>query len=342
MEILKHNQITEISNNQVIGKDIRTFLSVVSKESSNTYKTYENAINDFFLKTRKKNIDLIRVDDLNYSLKEIEKYQSDLLKTNKTSTVNTKMTAIKSLMDKLSQYDIPVNNKIFNIKKLKQYDVNSYDPMTMDEVKQVIELVKKTDLGEQKSLLVELAFVTAFRKSSLLNIKWHDIETRNGFYVIKALGKGKKWDTKKISDDLYVRLLEYKAKHNLENDDKVFSMSSKTVDRMMEFVRNNIDFGQRNITFHSFKKSSIEEVAILTNGDIKSMQRQGNHSNATTTLNSYLKNKDVNDLVLVDLNNNLNIDMLKDLTKEQILDIIMTCDRETQSKIMNVAKEKRS
>lgn len=330
------NNIIDFGNkNSVIGSDIRSFLDIVSVDSENTYKTYFTAINDFFLETRGKKIDFVREADLNYDLREIENYKLNLLKKYKSTTVNTKMTAIKNLMKKLKQYGLDVNVSVFDFKRLKQCDKISYDPLSLEEIKQIINLVSTTNLGKQKSLLIEMAFVTAFRKESLLSLNWNDLEYFNGYYTIKTIGKGKKNDIKKIPKNLYDKLIEYKNSSDSESDSKIFTMSSKTVDRMMLFINSNMNFGNRNITFHSFKKSAVEETAIVTSGDVKMMQKIANHSDATTTLNSYMSTKNLDDLIVLDLDRETGIEKIKDLSKDELINLIFSMDRETQMKIMN-------
>src|SRR5690606_11152967 len=151
-----------------------------------------------------------------------------------------------------------------------------------------IKLVLGTRQGKQKALLLRLAYATAFRKDSLLEIKKTDLIERQGVWFVRVLGKGNKWDMKKVSTDLKIELEMRIAE---SNNDKVFTLTSKTVNRMMNYIRGNIDFGDRKITFHSLKKSSIEEVALITSNDLKAMQNHGSHRSVMTTLNDYMAKK---------------------------------------------------
>jgi len=203
--------------------------------------------------------------------------------------------------------------------------------MTHQEVIDVINLVSKTRAGFQKSLLIRLAYSTAFRKESLLNLEWSDITNRDGVWFVKTLGKGKKWDYKKISNDLYDELMKHKSN---TDSDKIFTITLKTVNRMMNFIRDNIDFGSRKITFHSLKKSSIKEVALLTNYDLKAMQKQGCHSNIMTTLNDYMSEKSLDDLVIVDVNYHVPVEEFEKLSKEELINLIKSAERNIQIKLL--------
>lgn len=333
------NVLTLISSpDRTVYDAITSFLDSVGVESQNTRLTYEMAIKEFFRNTRNKEIENLSSKDLEYSVLEIEKYRNNMIGNFKNATINIKMIAIKRLFDKLARYDIVKTSTPFEMKKLKEYDTNSYDPMTIDEVRKSIEVVSSSKNGKEKALLIELAFVTGFRKHALLNVKFNDFKSVNGMYIVKVLDKGNKWSTKKIEPRLYNDVMEHKKSVDREN---VFKMSNTTVQRMMNLINKEIDFGDRYITFHSFKKASIEEVAIQTNFDIKAMQAQGNHADASTTLNVYMKNKNIEDMPTVSLNDSEpDLSAIKDLTKDNLFDIIGKLDRKTQIQIIELAKNK--
>ena len=334
------SNVVQISNMQesinVYGSII-TYLNRVGQDSENTAITYEKAIRDFFLTTRNKDIEYLNESDLNYSMQDVEAYQTELRKTCKASTVNTKMSAIKKLMDKLDGYGLKVNSKVFDVERYKEYDTVSYDPMSKEEVLKFMDIVSKTRKGEEKALFINVAFVTAFRKESILNLKWSDIEYFKGVWTIKTLGKGNVWDRKKIPQSLFLGLTEYREK--IPKRDRIFTLSNTTINGMMKLVRDEIDFGERTIAFHSLKKSSIEETAILTNYDLKAMQAQGNHANVATTLNNYMSAKKFDDMITLDLSEEFDFSILEGLSKEELIGIIKKADRVTQIKLINTAKE---
>ena len=214
-------QISNMQENINVYGSIVTYLNRVRQESENTAITYEKAIRDFFLTTRNKDIENLSEADLNYTMRDVEAYQTELRKTMKASTVNTKMSAIKKLMDKLDGYGLNVNSKVFDVERYKEYDTVSYDPMTKEEVLKAIEIVSETRKGEEKALFINVAFVTAFRKESILNLKWSDIEYFKGVWTIKTLGKGNVWDRKKIPQSLFLGLTEYREK--IPKREKIFT-----------------------------------------------------------------------------------------------------------------------
>lgn len=330
----KHN-VKRIDNKNIYNY-IQSFLNSVGVESDNTKNTYKIAITDYFRDVKGKDLRFVLESDLGTNLLEIEQYQSDLLKVYKRNTVNLKMTAIRMLFEKLSNYGFSVDLNAFNVKNVKNYDTEHYGSLTVKEVSDIADFVSSQRNGNEKKMLVKLAFATAFRKDSLLKLKWSDFTLEGSEVVVRCIGKGNVLDSKKISLELYNELLKIK------DSDIVFGkLSSSSVQRMMDSVNKNFDFGDRNITFHSFKKASIEYVAQISNYDLKLMQRHGNHASVTTTLNSYMTNKDINDLVVVDINSKNDENMyILGLTSSQVYDIINTMSKEQQEMFKKTAIER--
>ena len=317
---------------------IQSFLESAGVESNNTKVTYETAIKDFFKATRSKSLYELSRNDLIFSYIDVEKYRNGLIGTLKNASINIKMIAIKKLFDKLVKYEMVQDSKPFEMHKLKEHDIKSYDSMSIEEVRKCIDVVEASKNGFEKGLLIRLAFVTGFRKHALMTLKFANITNLNGQNVIKVLDKGNKWSTKKLDDELYEEIMQYKA---VVNRDNIFNLSNTTVQRMMKLINTKVDFGDRYITFHSFKKASIEEVAIQTNYDIKAMQYQGNHADVTTTLNVYLAKKTMDNMPTISLTGNEpDLSSLKDLTKDDLYDIISKLDRQTQIQVLELANKK--
>ena len=336
MQALK--KVVEINDYQKnVFEAIQSFLNSVGIESAHTRISYETSIRDFFMRTRNKKIEFLTEGDLEYTYYDVELYRNSLVGQYKNSTINSKMTAVKKMYDKFARYGINVNQSAFDLQKLKEYDTNSYDMMTIEEVNKAMDIVKKSRNGYEKRLLIKVAFSTALRKDVLLKLKWSDITTVGESNVIKTLGKGNKWSIKKIDTNLYNELMEYKE---IKKGENIFSLSSSAVQRMMDKIKESIDFGDRNITFHSFKKASIEEMGIQTNYDIKAMQKHGDHSDVSTTLNIYLAQKDIESMPTLSTDiSEVDIDLLKRLTREELIDIIDKADRETKIKLLDICKK---
>lgn len=310
---------------------IYSHLTRVGQNSINTKKTYERAIRDFFRTMRNKEIEELVENDLIFTKKQIKSYQVALKENYKGSTVNGAITALKECYEKLEEDGFQVSPLWFKLERYDEHDKEGYDTLSHLEVCNIIQLVSTTRKGSEKALLLRLAYATAFRKESLLSAKWTDIVMRDDIRYLKVLGKGNKWSYKKLSNDLYQTLMTHKESSKGE---KIFELTHKTVNKMMNYIRENMDFGDRNIVFHSIKKASINEVNILSGGDIKAMQAQGDHADASTTMNDYLAKKKIEELIVVDTYKHIPLEKFDDMSQEELIALIRSMDRTTQIRLL--------
>ena len=177
---------------------MNTFFTRIGQNSENTKATYERAIRDFFLVMRNKELERLVESDLIFTKPQVETYQVNLKSQYKSATVNNRISALKRVYSKLEDYGFEVKSSWFDLERYSEHDKESYDSMTLDEVKEAINIIKDTRKGTEKSLFIELAFTTAFRKESLRSTVFHDIYKHGDSWVIETIGKGNKKDTKKI------------------------------------------------------------------------------------------------------------------------------------------------
>jgi len=313
---------------------IRTYLIRKGQNSQNTASTYERHIRDFFRTMRGKELEQLIEEDLIFTKKQIETYQVALKERHKGTTVNNVISSIRECYKRLVDDGFNVDVSWFNVERYDEHDKESYDSMTHEEVLTAMELVSKTRKGKEKALFIRVAYATAWRLQSILNLEFNDIINIDDIWYIKTIGKGNKTSYKKLSDDLYQELMQFKEE---VKRDKIFQLTTKTIQKMMDYIRDNIDFGHRRIVFHSFKKASINEVSILSGGDIKLMQAHGDHANATTTLNDYVSKKNLEELLTVDVDTKIPLERLEDMSKEQLIDLIKKADRTTQIRLLKKA-----
>lgn len=325
-------QLNSKSEDKHVYGTIHTYLTRKGQTSVKTKETYERHIRDFFRTMRNKDLEDLVEEDLIFTKKQALSYQIALKELHKGSTVNGAITAVKECYKRLEDDGFDVNVSWFNLERYDEHDKESWDTLSHEEVIEIINLVTPTRKGKEKALLIRLAYATAFRKDSLLNIKFSDFPLIDGVRFAKVLGKGNKWSHKKISDDLYRLLMAHKE--SVDDREKVFELTPKTITRMMTFIKENMDFGNRKIVFHSIKKASVNEVNLLTGGDLKAVQQHGDHSNASTTFNDYMEKKKLEDLITVDINTHLPIDRLDDLTHDELLTLVKSMDRNSIIKIL--------
>lgn len=322
---------TRTADKNVYGT-IHTYLSRKGQNSLKTKETYERHIRDFFRTMRNKELEELVEEDLIFTKKQTESYQVALKNMHKGTTVNNAITAIKEVYKRLEDDGFDVNLSWFNLERYDEHDKQSWDTLSHEEVIEIIQLVTPTRKGKEKALLIRLAYATAFRRESLLTLKWTQFIIIEGVRYVKVLGKGNQWSHKKISDDLYQELMDFKVEQN--NQDKVFQLTPLTVNRMMNFIRENMDFGDRRIVFHSFKKASVNEVNRLSGGDLKLTQLHADHKDGSTTYNHYLEKRKKEDLITVDINTHLPVEKLSLLSHDELTALVLSMDRNTLMKIL--------
>ena len=323
------------TNDKNVWGCIDTFLTRVGQNSKNTRNTYERAIRDFFMDMRGKKVENLVERDLVFTKGQVESYQVRLKEKFKGTTVNTKMSALKKAYMKLEDYGFDVRATWFDVDRYSEHEKESYDSMTFDEVMKAIELIKETRKGEEKALFIEMAFVTAFRKESLKTISMNSIYRHNdGEYVVEVIDKGNRKSKNKISKDLYKRLYSFAKSEEKGLNENIFVLTNKTIRGMMDYIRDNIDFGKRRIVFHSLKKASIEEVALQTGYDLKAMQAQGHHASVQTTLDHYMSKKTVDDMEAVDMYSEAPVEEFESMSKEELLEMLNNAPRDIQIKLL--------
>lgn len=330
-------QLNQQGDNLNIYASIRTYLLRKGQNSENTKDAYERAIRDFFRTMRNKELEQLVPEDLIFTKQQIQSYQVALREQYKAKTVNGAITAIRECYKVLEDDGFNVDLKWFNVERYDEHDSEKYGTLTFEEVIAIIDFVSKTRKGEEKALLVRMAYATAFRKDTLLTMKWNQIVKIKDIWYAKVLGKGNKWRHKKLSDDLYNTLMKFKG--DAKDDEKIFELTDKTIKLMMKKIREQFDFGDRHIVFHSFKKASINEVNVISGGDIKAMQAHGDHSNAQTMLNYYMAEKELEELVEVDINRHIPVGKFDEMSHEALLALVKGMDRATQIRLLKKAGE---
>lgn len=324
-------QVLQISDRQTqetnnILESFRILIDTMKLRSINTATNYESRIRNFFLDTRKKELESLTYADLKFNKSDIKRYQIEMFNKNlKSSTISTRLSAIKKFYIALEDDGIPVDSKIFEIEIIDKKDTDKYDSLSVEEVSDIVSYVSKSPRNaDQKALLIELAFATSFRLKSLLTLTKDNFYIANDLYLVKVRGKGNKLDVKQIDKSLYERSL------SISEENKLFTLGERSIVRMMNDIRDHFDFGTRNIVFHSLKKAGIEYRGELTNYNVKAMQRQGNHTNASTTLNNYVKDYDLEELIPIDIHTTVDTSIINQVSHDELLSAISKLDTKTQ------------
>lgn len=327
------------SESAQIFNTIESFLSKRAKNSVRTMQEYKRDIEKFFKIVRNKTFSQLIVDDLKIKYEEVEKYQLILDEFYSESSVNRMIASITSFYQYLEKNEYPVKSINFKVERLKASKKSRHPSVNWETAEQCIELVKKTRKGDIKSLLIEFACVTCFRKEAILGITWNDFEQVDGIWQVSTktkMDKGQKILKASLHDDFMERLLKLKS-INSYKESKVFQISLTSVDQMMPWLSERIN---KHIVFHSFKKCGINEVGNQTGGNIKSMQTIGHHESAQTTLDNYTELEDNNPANHPSLLIGAKVDseIIESLSQEELVKLFHSMNRATQLQMVNKAK----
>jgi integrase len=328
-------KVTQLHINRVYD-GIKIFFDDIEEFSHNTRTTYERHIKDFFMFLKSKELQFLTESDLDIVKNDVLKFRKNLVKSEKYAnrTINQKVAAVKSLYVSLKSNKFNVDPSAFeSIRDLPEKQ-NHRGTLTAEEAQRMADLARTTErqLKEEKYFLIMTAIRTSIRLGALLKLEWSDIKEKETCYIVEVYDKGNKLDEKPITKEFYKQLSLLKQ----EGRERVFYLSKDAVNDMMGRLRELMGFEEeRNITFHSFKNVGVNYVLDVTNDPEKARQ-QGNHSSIQTTYKYYVdKNKDYSQMAGMLMDNQMDISMLEEYSKEQIIEAIIKCSQKTQIEVLD-------
>lgn len=335
------NNVVEIHENSYFNS-INTYFNTLRNKSTRT--EYEREIRKFFLKVKNQPLEFITLDDLLSINKEvIEQYRLYLQNIEKkgSSAIQKFTSALKNLYLYLASVEIPVKTIAFSSLSKIDDDTVEYEAFNYEQVEVAINTVQNTEKGDMKVALILTACYTSFRKNELLNLKYTGLKKIDGVWTIgfpKKVGKRNTENRMPIPDELYERIMALKAIYG-GPDDLIFKIQTKTIQKMMDRIRAALGIvnneGEGRYVFHSFKKFGVTEVAIITNGDVIKIQRQGNHKDPRTAIQTYAKVKDkYSDYPNLQIGKRVDVvSQLRGLGEDKILEILEKCSRSVHLEI---------
>ena len=317
METLLGNEVLEI---------YVQFIRTAEVNSPNTAKNYEVRIKEFFNIVFGKGVEEVTKSELK-KLKQVNvsTYANILIaKGNSKGTVITKLRSVKSFFKQLSingvvSYDLDVFKP--NMKSDEKHHDSLYN---MEEVEGLYNFIleNRKNFPLEQYLFVKSLFVTANRKSAMMNLEWSNIvkkfdyKTGKSVWVVEVLDKGSKIIEKPIADEFYEELLQ------LKEVDKVFpNITDDIIRGTMNAYTKHLNDG-RNITVHSIKASALTIAYKLTK-DIMKVKQLGSHADISTTQIYIRDDESYTEQLSYKLNSNIDTDKIKELSHEELLNIIM-------------------
>lgn len=320
-------KIVQLYDNKLY-EDIMIFLNEMGVESEHTRKAYEIDIRQFFKLIKGKDLEYLTLSDVQLRKNDVEKFKQLLLEEGMArSTINRKISAIRSLLENLKANDWDVNTNFFKkVKWLKTQD-NKYGILDVHEIWEMAWLARKKEreYKEIKYYFILFALDTCLRKQAILNLKWSDFEEVEDGVIVHAIDKGNKEFRQKISKEFYNELLSIKK----DDDERVFPISSQSVDDMICRLKKIMNIpDKRNITFHSIRKAGITFQYRIT-GDITQAMKAAGHSNPTTTMR-YLDLRDYGVIGAVSFGNKIDEKLYKKVSHEELIKAIENCPKDVQ------------
>jgi integrase len=326
------NKVVKLDNTKVYDQ-IEKYLTKHSYNSNGTEIAYRKDIEMFFELMKNKELPYLSIEDVQLTLDDFEDFIEKLHKAvddegnrvYSNKTINRKVIAVRGLIRYLA------GKKLVNdVSHLTLIDTlpetnNSYGVLEAHEVFEMAELaLHEREKGEVKRLLLLFALDTCIRKTALLNIKWSNFIEREDGVMVTVVDKGNKDFRQLISKDFYKELLTIK-----NGSDKVFNLSSDALNDMMHRLKEKMNIpSERNIVFHSVRKSGVTFRYRIT-GDILEAKRAANHSSISTT-QIYLESEDYGALGAVSSKGKIDVNLYRKVDKETLIEAISLMKKDTQ------------
>lgn len=336
----EYDNVSLIKTNSV-HSSIHTFLNQKRKKSENTYKNYKNWITEVLNIIFDKNISTLTWDDIksvNYD--QFCQVQEILETKNGNNTVNQKMACVASLWRSFKRYINDLNIEVVKVPQLTII-VNPHGSLSEGEIKQLLEFCKSRDYKPNiQEIFFKTCFITGIRSNNLMNLTIDKVQqitdtiTNKLVWCICVKDKGKDI-TKAIPDSLYDEFL-YCISNEPQLTKKIFNICDKKLRTTLNdfCIINNIG-DDRKICLHSLKKASMDYVWNTTK-DIVKTAKQGQHTGFETTYRTYLgTNSSLTEQPSYDLfDKDYNISQLAGLTKDELLDLIDSCDKNIMKQLI--------
>lgn len=302
------------------GKCIEEFLEEKAKRSEDTAKSYRGDINKFLEAVFDKNIKTVTAEEL--ELLDYESFKAFLNSMYK-KLANTSINRCKSSVESLYQYlnatkVIRTDLTFFRLIKALPSDVNSYEVMPMEVALEYIDATRyeKNSPNEKKWAMI-MAIELGLRDSEVRELEWSQFKADGQRVYVSGYGKGNVKYTEVIDRELYD---EMSLSIRVENQKQLFTISKKNITDMMIRLRKTLGYEDRNYTFHSFKKASVNNTFNIT-GNVLDAQKKGKHSKLETT-QLYLQEVETKMTGYFSLEKNINHNLYKEVDHNTLLETL--------------------
>lgn len=310
---------------------VKLFFKHHESKSKETYKTYFNSLQLMAKNLFNTDIFNLTIDDiesLNYE--KLENYKYKLQEKNANTTVNNRISSIKSFIEYLSANRI-INYNIAELTHVKPLndDGEITEMIPEDTLFQYADYFEQHEKrkGLEKKWATLLLLETGNRANEVLSLTKNQFIKDGDTYILKSKGskrgKGNKDYIERIGSEIYNELMNLNP-----NSEKVFSISYDMLNSA--FTRANEYFGNTSVKYspHSIKHLAVTLEYRYTR-DLLSAQRKGKHSSIETT-RRYLRMEECVHLGAYSRRLMLDNDLYKTSEKEELVQVINTLPKDIQ------------
>ncbi|MBM7598115.1 integrase [Virgibacillus halotolerans] len=345
------NNVYELNRNEVYD-DIETFLEDLKHGSDKTHQRYKASIELFFNWTEDNRYTsgdvyfLTPIDITNIEYTTMQKFRTFLKDERRyaNSSTNNTMTAIYSLfthLKKVKKNKYKIQPDELRLKSLSLTDENHHGDIDWEESDKMIEYVSglpNKKLPKVKAALIHTARMTGIRLNGLLGLDYTDLRREGGMWVLHHAIKGKK-HAQAIRDDLAEMLLDLRKDENDKNE-KVFKLSSKTVERMMKEINEAIGIDEsRQVVFHSIRRLYGGETYAASGNDIMKVKDYLGHSSIDTSRGYVERSQNLKDSPALYIGLDMDESMVDHLSADDWKKLFKEMSRGSQYEIINKMKE---
>lgn len=283
--------------------------------SGKTVKSYKDSFNllrEYFDKTLG-----IKFIDMSFDSLSKDNVYSFLLylkndKENAATTINSRLSAIKSFLKFCGEEDIELFNyyaKIKSIHNFKDTRKTKVEYLTIGQLK-LLFAVPDTGLktGRRDRFLMIFMYETGCRLNEVLSLKLKDIIRNNGKVEIKIFGKGSKYRTVPLLDTVIKHLDSYLKEFHPDNnsDDYLFyvnhrngkdRLSPGTVDALLKKYAERVHEENKDfpLNLHAHMLRHSVAMSMYKNGIPISYVKDflGHSDLSTTSIYAYADNEDI-------------------------------------------------
>jgi len=281
--------------------EIETLDNLKLSKAKNTIRAYKSDFNDFILFCSKHGLKSMPTDPKNVSL-----YLTYLSKKSRYSTLKRRLASINVMHRYKGHYldtkhPLIIEN-LLGIKRQIGVYQKAKKPLLFNELKEIIEVINKSELSEFKKLrdksLILIGFSGGFRRSELVAITRDDVEfVKEGVKIFVKKSKSDQSGEGMIKAIPFFKYIEYCPVEHLKNwmyenrDDLVFPISDKNVALIIKRHAASAGLDEKKYAGHSLRSGFATTTAEYGAGERNIMTMTGHKS--VDMVRRYIKEADL-------------------------------------------------